>query len=540
MAGSRGADALREVVAKVAEGELTRHEAILRITADDLDQVLHAQFASDGDVVLAKGLGASPGAAVGRVYFTADDCATAADRGERVVLVRTETSPEDVHGMQLAEGILTTRGGLASHAAVVARGWGIPAVVGAEAVQIGERSFTVGDVTVHEGDVISLDGATGEVVAGERGVARAEPPPELDTVLAWADEVRGDRIGVRANADNGADAAVAVAFGAEGIGLCRTEHKFLAEGRLPVVRAMLLATDPAAEAAALEELRAAQRDDFAEILRALAGRPLTVRLLDLPLHEFLPAAEDLRVARAERPLTAEQDSLLAAAEAWHEHNPMLGTRGVRLAALKPGLYEMQVRALVEAALAEREAGGTPSVEVMIPLTINGAELARARGWVEAAIADTPGAASLAVAIGTMVETPRAALVAGELAAVADFFSFGTNDLTQMTYGFSRDDVEARLVPEYLTAGILPANPFETLDPQGVGALVALAVERGRAARPDLKLGVCGEHGGDPASIAQLVQMGVGYVSCSPYRIPVARLAAAQAILEGEPPADDAR
>ena len=517
MGGARGAEALREAVAQVAAGELTRPEALLRITAEDLEQVLHAQFESDGDVVLTTGLGASPGAAVGQVYFTADDCVNAADRGERVVLVRDETSPEDVHGMQLAEGILTTRGGLASHAAVVARGWGIPAVVGAEAVQIGDGWFTVGSVTVRAGDVISLDGATGEVVAGERGVVRSEPPPELATVLGWADEVRADRIGVRANADNGPDAAAAVAFGAEGIGLCRTEHMFLGDDRLPLVRALLLATDLEAEAAALVQLGVAQRDDFAEILRALDGRPLTVRLLDAPLHEFLPAGE-----------------------AGHEHNPMLGTRGVRLAALKPGLYEMQVRALVEAAVADREAGGAPLVEVMIPLTINGAELARARGWVEAAIADTPGGASVHVAIGTMVETPRAALVAGELAAVADFFSFGTNDLTQMTYGFSRDDVEARLVPEYLAAGILPANPFETLDRDGVGALVALAIERGRAANPAIQLGVCGEHGGDPTSIAHFVHLGVGYVSCSPYRIPVARLAAAQAILGVSRPPDDAR
>ncbi len=514
MAGARGADAVRDAVAAAVAGEISRADALRRVAPSAVEQVLHAQFDGDGAAVLAVGLGASPGAAVGRVCFTADDCVAAADRGELVVLVRDETSPEDVHGMQVAEGILTTRGGLASHAAVVARGWGIPAVVGAEAVVIGDGCFTVGGTTVREGDVISLDGTSGEVVLGERGVAGVEPPPELATLLAWADEVRADRIGVRANADDGADAAVAVGFGAEGIGLCRTEHMFLREDRLPLVRALLLASDPTAVSEALVRLGDAQRDDFAEILRSLDGRPLTVRLLDAPLHEFLPADE-----------------------AGHEHNPMLGTRGVRLAALKPGLYEMQVRALAEAAVAHREAGGAAVVEVMIPLTVAGAELARARGWVEAAIAATPGAAALDIAIGTMVETPRAALVAGELAEVAEFFSFGTNDLTQMTFGFSRDDVEARLVPEYLAAGILPANPFETIDLDGVGALVALAVERGRAARPDLKLGVCGEHGGDPASIAAFVQMGVGYVSCSPYRVPVARLAAAQAILGGTPPAD---
>jgi pyruvate,orthophosphate dikinase len=530
-----GADAVRAVVAAVGAGELTRAEALLAIGEADLDLVLHAHFEGSGAAVLTRGLGASPGAAVGRVYLTADACVEAADRGELVVLVREETSPEDVHGMQVAEGILTSRGGLASHAAVVARGWGIPAVVGADAVSIGDGGFAVGDVVVREGDVISLDGATGEVVLGERGVAEAEVLPELEVLLGWADEVRAGRVGVRANADTGADARVAVAFGADGIGLCRTEHMFLAEDRLPLVRAMLLAADDAGEALALEQLGAAQREDFAALLRALAGRPVTVRLLDPPMHEFLPSVESLLVARAERGLNAVEAALLEAAEPWREQNPMLGTRGVRLAALRPGLYEMQVRALLEAAVADRAAGGHPQVEVMIPLTIAGAEVARARGWVESAIAGTAGAEGLEVAIGTMIETPRAALVAGELAPVADFFSLGTNDLTQMTFGFSRDDVESRLVPEYLEAGILPANPFQRLDVAGVGALVAIAVERGRAARPDLEIGVCGEHGGDPESIDALVQLGVDYVSCSPYRVPVARLAVAQALLRhGEP------
>ena len=526
-----GADAVRAAVERGQAGAITRADALLRVTAHDLDQVLHAQFSGGPATVLATGLGASPGAAVGRAYFSADACVEAADRGERVILVRTETSPEDVHGMQVAEGILTSRGGLASHAAVVARGWGIPAVVGAEQVQVGEDRCTVGDLTVLAGEVLSLDGATGEVVLGERRLVEGAVPPELEVLLGWADEVRAGRLGVRANADNGPDVAQAVAFGAEGIGLCRTEHMFLAEDRLPIVQAMILATTPDGEAAALEQLRVAQRADFGAVLRAADGRPVTVRLLDPPLHEFLPSAEVLRTARAARPLTPDEDALLAAAEAWHEVNPMLGTRGVRLGALRPGLYEMQVRALLEAAADEVAAGGAPVVEVMIPLTVARAELARARGWVEAAIAEV-GASGLAVTIGTMVETPRAALVAGELAEVADFFSFGTNDLTQMTFGFSRDDVEARLVPAYLADGILPANPFETLDEAGVGELIGLAVARGRAARPDLKIGVCGEHGGDPASIALLLELGVDYVSCSPYRVPIARLAAAQAIIRG--------
>jgi pyruvate,orthophosphate dikinase len=530
-----GAAALRMAVEMTGDDDLglSRDEALRRVTADHLDQLLHPQFAGASGEVLVKGLGASPGAAVGRAYLTPDACVVAADRGEQVILVRNETSPEDVHGMQVAEGILTARGGLASHAAVVARGWGIPAVVGAEQVQIGTDGFTVGDVHVAEGDVLSLDGTTGEVALGERGLAAVEPPPELEVLLGWADEVRAGRLGVRANADNASDTTVAIGFGAEGIGLCRTEHMFLGEDRLPIVRAMILADTPEAEAEALERLRVVQREDFAAILRAVEGRPVTVRLLDPPLHEFLPSVEELRVTAAQRPLTAEESSLLEVAVAWHEENPMLGTRGVRLAALKPGLYEMQVRALLEAAVAEVAEGRPPRLEVMIPLTVNRAELARARSWVEAAIAEVEGADALDVAIGTMIETPRAALVAGELAEVADFFSFGTNDLTQMTFGFSRDDVEARLVPAYLEDGILARNPFEVLDPDGVGELVALGVARGRAARPDLKVGICGEHGGDAASIATLQRAGVDYVSCSPYRVPIARLAAAQALLEAD-------
>ncbi len=530
-----GAAALRMAVEMTGPDDLgiSRQDALRRVTADHLDQVLHPQFEASTTTVLTKGLGASPGAAVGRVYLTPDACVEAVDRGEHVILVRNETSPEDVHGMQVSEGILTARGGLASHAAVVARGWGIPAVVGAEVVQIEGDGFSVGEVTVHVGDVISLDGTTGEVVLGERGLAAIEPPPEFDVLLGWADEVRAGKVGVRANADNGPDAATAVQFGAEGIGLCRTEHMFLGEDRLPVVRTMILAGTPEAEAAALERLREVQRDDFAAILQALEGRPVTVRLLDPPLHEFLPSVEELRVVAARRALTDEETALLEAAVAWHEENPMLGTRGVRLAALKPGLYEMQVRALLEAAVAEVAAGRPPVVEVMIPLTVNRPELARARGWVEAAVASVDGAADLQVTIGTMIETPRAALVAGELAEEADFSSFGTNDLTQMTFGFSRDDVEARLVPAYLEDGILARNPFEVLDAEAVGELVRIGVERGRAARPGLKVGICGEHGGDPASIRTLHAAGVDYVSCSPYRVPIARLAVAQAILEHE-------
>jgi pyruvate, orthophosphate dikinase len=512
--------------------KISKQEAIQRVTAEHLDQVLHPQFAGSNLQVIAKGLAASPGAAVGRAYFTADDAVDAADRGEEVILVRSETSPEDVHGMQVAKGILTARGGLVSHAAVVARGWGIPAVVGAESVRIEGNRFTAGDVTVNEGDVISLDGSTGEVVLGEVKLSQAEPPAEFFTILEWADRIRKGHLGVRANADNGPDAANARQFGAEGIGLCRTEHMFLGEDRLPVVRRMILASSPADEAAALEELRRVQKDDFEEILEAMDGLPVTVRLLDPPLHEFLPDVTELEVKKATSGLSDEEEALLKAAKDWAEVNPMIGTRGVRLGVLKPGLYAMQVQALMEAAADRVAKGGKPVVEIMIPLTVTRDELAEARSWVEDAIAKTTASAKKRpkVSIGTMIETPRAALVAGEIAEEADFFSYGTNDLTQMTFGFSRDDVESRMMPAYLEQGLLKRNPFETIDQDAVGRLVKLASKEGRAVKPNLKLGVCGEHGGDPESISLFFDAGLDYVSCSPFRVPIARLAAAQAVV----------
>jgi pyruvate,orthophosphate dikinase len=511
--------------------KISKEEAVTRVAAEHLDAVLHPQFAGSGKV-LAKGLAASPGAAVGRVYFTADDAVDADDRGEPVILVRNETSPEDVHGMMVAQGILTARGGLVSHAAVVARGWGTPAVVGAEAIKISGKQFSVGDVTVSEGDVISLDGSTGEVVLGEMQLQSAEPPPEFDVLLGWADKIRKGKLAVRANADTGEDAANARKLGAEGIGLCRTEHMFLAPDRLPVVRQMILANTPEEETAALEELRKVQQADFEEILDAMDGLPVTVRLLDPPLHEFLPSVEELKIKEATEGLSAEEKDMLHAAEAWGEHNPMIGTRGVRLGVVKPGLYAMQVRALLDAAAELRRAGKNPIVEVMIPLTVTREELALARSWVEEEIeAEFKGMKKRPeITIGTMIETPRAAIRADEIAEVSDFFSFGTNDLTQMTFGFSRDDVESRMMPAYLEQGLLKRNPFETIDVGGVGELVKLGAERGRAAKPKLKLGVCGEHGGDPESIALFYEAGLDYVSCSPFRVPIARLAAAQAIV----------
>jgi pyruvate, orthophosphate dikinase len=529
-----GRAALRMAVdmTKGRKWRITREEALLRVTAEHLDQVLHPQFSGKDMTVIAKGLAASPGAAVGRAYFTADDAAAAGERGERVILVRTETSPEDVHGMIAAQGILTSRGGLVSHAAVVARGWGKPAVVGAESVRIKGKSFSAGAVTVNEGDVIAVDGTSGVVVLGEVELSMGEPPREFATILGWADKVRKGRMAVRANADNGPDAANARNFGAEGIGLCRTEHMFLGDDRLPVVRAMIMADTPDEEAAALEKLLAVQRADFEEILEAMDGLPVTVRLLDPPLHEFLPSTEEMAVKKATEGLSEEEEQLYAAAKHWEEFNPMLGTRGVRLGVLKPGLYAMQVRALMEAAAARAAAKGKPVVEIMIPLTVTRQELGLARQWVEEAVAAaTVGVRRpIAVSIGTMVETPRAALRADELAEEADFFSFGTNDLTQMVFGFSRDDIEGRMMSTYLEQGLLKRNPFETIDPGGVGELVKIAAERGRAAKPGLKLGVCGEHGGDPESIALFAEAGLDYVSCSPFRVPIARLASAQAIL----------
>jgi pyruvate,orthophosphate dikinase len=514
--------------------KISRQEAITRVTADHLDAVLHPQFSGTGKP-LATGLAASPGAAVGAVYFTADDADEAAGRGEKVILVRNETSPDDIHGMMAAEGILTARGGLVSHAAVVARGWGTPAIVGADAVKIDGKQFSVGKTVVKEGDVISLDGTTGQVIVGAMKLRSAEPPPEFHTVLKWADSVRKGKLGVRANADTGEDATNARELGAEGIGLCRTEHMFLAPDRLPVVREMILASTPAQEEAALEKLRAVQEADFLDILDAMDGLPVTIRLLDPPLHEFLPSVEELRVKEAKNGLTKKEQALLVAAESWAEHNPMIGTRGVRLGVIKPGLYAMQVRALLSAAAKLREMGKKPIVEIMIPLTVSREEMALARSWVQTEIdAALKGMRRKPnITIGTMIETPRAALRADEIAEVSDFFSFGTNDLTQLTFGFSRDDVESRMMPAYLEQGLLKRNPFDTIDQTGVGDLVRIGAERGRKTKPGLKLGICGEHGGDPESIELFYDAGLDYVSCSPFRVPIARLSAAQSVLAAE-------
>ncbi|MET1039732.1 MAG: putative PEP-binding protein, partial [Acidimicrobiales bacterium] len=527
-----GAAAVRLAVAMNQDEHiaLSPAEAVDRVLPEHIDQLLHPQLADFPlEDLLTTGLGASPGAGVGRVYFTADACVAAVEEGERVVLVRHETSPEDIHGMAAAEGVLTARGGLVSHAAVVARQWGKPAVVGAQEVEVGESSMEVGGVTLEEGDYLSIDGTTGDVVRGEVATTEGKLPDELTTVLTWADEIRAERLGVRANADTGADAARARAWGAEGIGLCRTEHQFLGD-RLPLVRRMILAETDEDEVAALEELGAQQRADFEGLLEAMDGLPVTVRLLDPPLHEFLPDLDELIAGEARDELGAEEVELLAAGRKWREQNPMLGVRGVRLAVLREGLYRTQVRALLDAAEARTKAGGTPIVEVMIPLVVVREELALARSWVEEELAARPEGATGTVRIGTMIETPRACVRAHEIAEVADFFSFGTNDLTQLTFGFSRDDVEGPLMTAYLERGLLAADPFSTVDQGGVADLIRLGVEGGRRTHPGLKVGVCGEHGGDPASIAVFLGLGVDYVSCSPFRVPIARLAAARAVL----------
>ncbi len=510
---------------------LTKEEALGLVTSDHLDQILHKQFASGENAVIAKGLGASPGAAVGRVYFSADRAVDAYDEGEDIILVATETSPEDVHGMAIAEGILTAKGGLASHAAVVARGWGKPAVCGAAGVTVSERSFEVDGHVVAEGDVVSLDGSSGFVYLGAVDMSESETPEEFETVLKWADEVRAGKLGVRANADAPDDAKKARQFGAEGIGLCRTEHQFLGK-RLPLIQQFILASTAEEEAAALAELAVAQRSDFLALLKAMDGFPVTVRLLDPPLHEFLPSVDEMLVKQATDGLSAEEKALLAAASYWHEENPMLGVRGVRLGILRSGLYQMQVKALLDAVAACRSEGGTPKVEIMIPLIINERELDLASSWIAAEIAAAGPEAigESSVTVGTMIETPRAAIQAGTIASHADFFSFGTNDLTQMTLGFSRDDIESKLMSVYIEEGLLDANPFESLDIEGVGALVRSAAAAAREANPRIKIGVCGEHGGDAASIAVFWAAGLDYVSCSPYRVPIARLAVAQAII----------
>ena len=520
--------ALRIAVDMADEGLITKEEAVLRIDPSALDQLLHPTLDPKADRrVIAKGLPASPGAACGKAVFDADTAEKWAGAGEKVILVRVETSPEDIHGMHAAQGILTARGGMTSHAAVVARGMGRPCVSGAGTLAIDYKAKTmrVGGHDVAEGVVITIDGASGEVMLGEVPTVQPELVGDFGTLMAWADTKR--RLKVRANAETPLDCRTAIEFGAEGIGLCRTEHMFFDSERIMNVRRMIVAEDEAGRRAALADLLPAQRGDFAEIFRIMAGLPVTIRLLDPPLHEFLPHGE-AEVAEVAEAAGVTVDMLNRRIAELHEFNPMLGHRGCRLGITYPEIYEMQARAIFEAALEMDEA---PIPEVMVPLVATRAELAIIRALIdrtaEAVFAEK--GARVDYLVGTMIELPRAALAAGGIAQEAEFFSFGTNDLTQTALGVSRDDA-GRFLTQYVEQGIFARDPFVTIDVEGVGELISIAAQRGRAARPGLKLGICGEHGGDPASIAFCEQVGLDYVSASPYRVPIARLAAAQAAL----------
>ncbi len=528
--------AIKIAVDLVKEGLVTKEEAILKVDPKQLDALLHPQFdaaALKAGKVIAKGLPASPGAATGKVYFTAAEAVQAADRGEEVVLVRLETSPEDIEGMNAAQGILTGRGGMTSHAAVVARGMGTCCVAGCGDIKIDEeaKTFTLDGKTYREGDYISLDGSTGNVYEGKIDTMEAQTTGDFGTFMGWVDELR--TLKVRTNADTPKDAATAVHFGAEGIGLCRTEHMFFDEDRIPAVREMIVASNVEQRKKALNKLLPMQRGDFEELFRALKGYPVTIRLLDPPLHEFLPHTDDeIKALAKEMGLTFEE--LKATVEDLHEFNPMLGHRGCRLAVTYPEIAAMQARAIVEAAINVNKEGMNIIPEIMIPLVGAKTELKYVKSViveeVEKVLAENN--IKLEYKIGTMIEIPRAAVTADEIAEEAEFFSFGTNDLTQMTFGFSRDDA-GKFLGDYYDKKIFESDPFARLDQDGVGKLVKIAVELGRKTRPNIKLGICGEHGGDPSTVEFCYKVGLDYVSCSPYRVPIARLAAAQAYVNSK-------
>ncbi|GAB6877188.1 pyruvate, phosphate dikinase [Thermaerobacter litoralis] len=535
------AAAVRIACDMVQEGLIDRDTALLRVDPDQVARLLHKHVDPNAAVEpLAQGLPASPGAAVGAIVFDAGEAERLGREGQAIILVRPETTPDDIHGIVAAQGVLTSRGGMTSHAAVVARGMGKPAVCGCEALRIDleREEFQVGGRVFRKGDMITIDGATGRVFAGQVPLVEPELSPEFRQLLEWADAAR--RLGVLANADTPEDARRAREFGAEGIGLCRTEHMFMGPERLPAVQRMILAETREEREAALAELAVMQQSDFEGILEAMAGLPVTIRLLDPPLHEFLPSLEELLVEVTRLELEGgdparleERRELLRKVRALHEANPMLGHRGCRLGITFPKVYEMQARAIFRATANLRRRGVDARPEIMIPLVAHVRELAFLRERIEAVRREVEAETGLdlKVRIGTMIEVPRAALTAGEIAQVAEFFSFGTNDLTQTTFGFSRDDAEGKFLHHYLAEKILPENPFVSLDAAGVGRLIQLAVADGRRVRPDLKVGICGEHGGDPASIAFCHRAGLDYVSCSPFRVLIARLAAGRAAVE---------
>ncbi len=528
--------AINIAVDMVNEGLITKEEAIMRIEPNSLSQLLHPNFDEKElkeSEVITKGLAASPGAASGRIYFSSKDSVEAVERGEKVIIVRQETSPEDIEGMIIAEGILTSRGGMTSHAAVVARGMGKCCVAGANEVRVDEvqKIMKAGDKVYKEGDIISLDGTTGYVYNGEIKKVDPELAGSFEIFMGWVNELK--RLEVRTNADTPRDAKVALAFGAEGIGLCRTEHMFFQEDRILAVREMILAKNINQRLKALEKIQPIQKDDFYNIFKTMAGKPVTVRLLDPPLHEFIPSSEeDLR--KLAEDLNMDFNNILDTVKELREVNPMLGHRGCRLAITYPEIYRMQVRAIMEAALQLKEEGVEAVVEIMIPLVGEKKELEFVKSEVVDEIASVfeENSDRIDHKIGTMIEVPRAALLADHIAEEAEFFSFGTNDMTQMTFGFSRDDA-GKFLSEYVEKNILPKSPFETLDKEGVGILLEIAVEKGKSTRSDIHLGVCGEHGGDPDSIEFFNKIGLDYVSCSPFRVPIARLAAAQSNIKSK-------
>ncbi|MDB5570921.1 MAG: pyruvate, phosphate dikinase [Hyphomicrobiales bacterium] len=524
--------ALRIAVEMAHEGLITQEEAISKVDPGSLDQLLHPTIDPSAErKVIASGLPASPGAARGEIVFSSDEAESLKAAGHAVILVRVETSPEDIHGMHAAEGILTTRGGMTSHAAVVARGMGKPCVSGAGAIRVDYAAGTMTSMgrVFRKGEVITIDGSTGQVLEGAVAMLDPELSGEFSTLMGWADKAR--RMKVRTNAETPADARVARNFGADGIGLCRTEHMFFEGDRILAVREMILADDEKGRRAALAKLLPMQRKDFAELFEIMSGLPVTIRLLDPPLHEFLPHTDE-EIADVAKAMGASAEKLKSRAADLHEFNPMLGFRGVRIAIAYPEIAEMQARAIFEGAVeAGRKTGQPVTAEIMVPLVMTRAELDLTKARIDAMAQAVEAESGVKVPyyVGTMIELPRAALVAGDIAKTAEFFSFGTNDLTQTALGISRDDAASFLGP-YTAKGILPADPFVTLDQEGVGELVKIAAERGRATRPDIKLGICGEHGGDPASIHFCEGAGLDYVSCSPFRVPIARLAAAQAAL----------
>ncbi len=541
--GKRTAQAAVKIaVEMVKEGLITKEEALLRVEPDQINQLLHTRIDPNAKLnVIAKGLNASPGAASGVAVFDADDAERMAKAGKKVLLVRIETNPDDVHGLIMAQGVLTSRGGMTSHAAVVARGIGKPCVAGCEMIKVDleKKMFSVNGVTVKEGDLISINGSTGEVIMGAVPMIEPEMSEELKTLLSWADQVR--KLGVWTNADYPRDAIKAREYGAEGIGLCRTEHMFMEQERLPIVQEMILAETDEARQAALDKILPFQKEDFRGLFKAMDGLPVIIRLIDPPLHEFLPNYEDLLVevttlrCKGDNPaLLSAKEELLKKVHGMKEQNPMLGLRGCRLGLTFPQINVMQTRAIIEAACELTKAGVKVYPQIMVPLVGHLNELKAVKEQLIKVAEESMSRMGIKVEyqIGTMVEVPRAALTAGEIAKEAEFFSFGTNDLTQTTFGYSRDDAEGKFLLQYVEKKILPENPFVTLDREGVGQLIRWAVENGRKTRDGMKMGICGEHGGDPASIAFCHSVGLNYISCSPYRVPVARLAAAQAALTG--------